>query len=1572
MAHLPEITGQRNLTPSSIDSFQRPTVKPLNGLLISRVSFVTSPLIASRLKSKCVASHIFFHLIDCQSSEVMFAYAVSVGEKTYCVEEQSAILVTTSDELNIVIPSPNTSTADYLDINISQIEEIKTEIKVLRFQSHSSPSKLFHVLTIYESKSSEKAYYFNARGFSANSINLVFTSAGAASTVQQSILGISSRICCDLGISRSEPIDVSQHLPEDSEDHSAMQLATQLSEELSNNLLSTASPGNETYQENSPTSAAHLSLPECDESLVECIPESQPKTSVASPRGAHSPQLMTLIDGAISPLELHQFDELSLKLMTVEYNFEDTSDDGSPIPAKMVGYPALLESGQAIWDRQRALMNSYDGFPVNGCSIKTTSIEQDDHPSSAYHLRTSTHTTRKNYANQASSQPYEAIDQGEVSRSLTPPGVNVAKLDRQGLPKLTQRMRRNVGDPPVGLSTIHERMYGDATKVDKRRREDPRPALKKNVLSPDRQSRVYQNKSQTGGTSKAASSDKHDRCRDEFDFPTSAKKAPKAPTAHLATPIVIMSAQNSLKSAKQPKTKPMHPLKPPPKPMTKCSSTRPLSPKNDGGRPKASTGTTKSIPSKRTRNNDEDDTMDQTNWTDGLLVDQVKESELPQRQRKKPLNRKSQPRTKPIRAKEDLAFSTHKAQNPKIEKSRKPVAVPVPLAQSRSRRVAALVANRKIQGLVESDASEDEEDIESIHKGKSTARPGQTNRTPTSHSSVSLKGSETHANSRPSLMMPKAYDVQIINGHERTTITSASPSVVQSNDENGKARTLDSVGLPTNELVRPAKGVVHDTDTRQRAPVNASDILLPNPHGGQQVQRELPIVKPKILEIQDSASTTNHIHLEEQDPVHDITSEVHSSDHVAALDDTGGSYFEEATAFSHEDTTSQVKNFTDEGTFKASIPDSNSENIHAPNKCEQRKTDDASRVADPFTNSVNSTPKVSIVARLQGALSGVKNLHFSTKTGEKIQDVSKREASTRTGVTTPLFGKTVCDEMTAHETKKATVSSKQASGTDAMQLDQGLIKANRVSFLKKTLQPREVQQGTIEESIPSPITRSSHQTPIPITRVRVSTTTPHALETAVVAETSESDKVTSINKVSLQRVHKAPKSLSLNPDSGRANAKAFKGRLEEQIVSAMRVKNPQHGSQRIPHPQISSVKPINTASKSKSGAFSFKDDIVAEKTPKAPQDSYRKPNVISFDSKGPRNQGIVSSRKMRPIRELEVQEPEMSGTVTDKRPKRTIQDFGEDSFGLVQHDGVVKRPRTSIDVPRTRERFSDKVQKPNISIIKESTKKPSSQSNRVDENGSPLPLEQSRKVGRGTDGLQVLFKTAAQSPFAKKGVDAGNDLLMSRDKVEVSSPGPACLQDLSAPSPLGFRFVPLSCTKHRPSSPNAPSRTIDEYTAHKVDSSGKFVNVRTDNVVVAVRPPDPFVGNQGNRQNSFIELLRRSSNISAQDTSKNAATVHEDPDKTLVTGTGTLAQGKNDCDKALSISSRSSSSSSSDSSQSSKNSSPEGPLSSESGGNEEDDWAAALEPHQSETLEVLLEISHVSPATSLLKMLAGN
>ena len=143
-----------------------------------------------------------------RSPNTVLAYAISFRDITYCTEDRTIILVTVSDEVNIVIPASSTRTT-YIDIDIDQIQGVSSGGESAQSQSGSSQMESLVVLTIWISNALKGSFYVNALGQNADSINLAFISSEAAATIQKIL---ASRITNCPRASQSEPIDISQHL----------------------------------------------------------------------------------------------------------------------------------------------------------------------------------------------------------------------------------------------------------------------------------------------------------------------------------------------------------------------------------------------------------------------------------------------------------------------------------------------------------------------------------------------------------------------------------------------------------------------------------------------------------------------------------------------------------------------------------------------------------------------------------------------------------------------------------------------------------------------------------------------------------------------------------------------------------------------------------------------------------------------------------------------------------------------------------------------------------------------------------------------------------------------------------------------------------------------------------------------------------------------------------------------------------------------------------------------------------------------------------------------------------------
>lgn len=350
-----------------------------------------------------------------------------------------------------------------------------------------------------------------------------------------------------------------------------------------------------------------------------------------------------------------------------------------------------------------------------------------------------------------------------------------------------------------------------------------------------------------------------------------------------------------------------------------------------------------------------------------------------------------------------------------------------------------------------------------------------------------------------------------------------------------------------------------------------------------------------------------------------------------------------------------------------------------------------------------------------------------------------------------------------------------------------------------------------------------------------------------------------------------------------------------------------------------------------------KENRSAKKHLKTPLDVDRKCKIISFDTKGPRNQGIPSSQKPRRVLVPRCLSPELSTSVKVTGLKRKGQGDNDCEINTESHAGQPpKRPRKDADVTRTRDSGSRRGLKQDSST-KQNAHKASSHSTRVDANGSPLPFIHSRKIN--------LARTAIQ-PKPLRDVDSGcHDCAMRAYNLRKSKIG--FLSPQAPPPPPSAQCFQAN---------KAPPDTIYEYTAHKLHSRGNSIDIQSHDVLEDARPL-PFVDRYRDGLKNFMDMLQRSSkNPCEQDNSAIAATMNQDPEKTLVKAGHRQGQISSSVCSGASLSLRSSS----PSSYSGNDSPSDDPSSSEGGDGAGDRLAAEFQPHQGKTLEVLYDISLVS------------
>ncbi len=421
----------------------------------------------------------------------------------------------------------------------------------------------------------------------------------------------------------------------------------------------------------------------------------------------------------------------------------------------------------------------------------------------------------------------------------------------------------------------------------------------------------------------------------------------------------------------------------------------------------------------------------------------------------------------------------------------------------------------------------------------------------------------------------------------------------------------------------------------------------------------------------------------------------------------------------------------------------------------------------------------------------------------------------------------------------------------------------------------------------------------------------------------------------------------------------------------------------------------------------------AKKTP--PPVVSNRPLVIGFSRSGPRNQGTASMKKPEPPTHVRTGAPgagfasvrgalgeppednthnldatpkkargspprkqsEHLGTVNTvatresntqehRAQKRKLQPFLDDPAPW-EHEQLSKRQKRDVETPP-----SPHTHHPNMlpdaspSVIHDRSQRLGSQNTRVNENGSPMPFLITRNEETATeeqysdedDGNNALAEARLEDP----------NVLQEDDPILLEPTLPLVPVESISKIKTKVHECLSNNSKQVPSSPHAPS-VFGAMPAHHLYHDGEIVNAETKESIIPVKPQDPFLGAALNLQNPFMNALRKSTEIAAKRLIPGAKEkggsrvvvvrpslkLGEDPDKTLVEPNLRKKY------KRVHVSEASSSSQSSFSSQAS--SQPGESSEEESDGETEAKWRKGLEPHQENMLECLLTISHVSNYT---------
>ena len=361
-----------------------------------------------------------------------------------------------------------------------------------------------------------------------------------------------------------------------------------------------------------------------------------------------------------------------------------------------------------------------------------------------------------------------------------------------------------------------------------------------------------------------------------------------------------------------------------------------------------------------------------------------------------------------------------------------------------------------------------------------------------------------------------------------------------------------------------------------------------------------------------------------------------------------------------------------------------------------------------------------------------------------------------------------------------------------------------------------------------------------------------------------------------------------------------------------------------------------------------------QSTSRAPN-VYQKPNVVHFESAGPANQGSSAGKKRK---------ASSVGDVEDASDLQPIIDEGIEgghNQGRTTLNRKVltppqKRPKVEFVKPyglTTTTRFPQPT-KSLKSRLTEPFRVASSQSSRVDEFGSPRLLQADSSAFISLP--KALHRPTNKLPDLEESLEPDNEFSVESDDLDPVEARRITQNQRKCPPIVESSTAVSVNSKHRPSSPLAPSSIVADLTAHEEQPNGRLIDIHTARVIEPRKPQDPFLETVRERPSAFLDKLKKASEIRTgkgqthgrePDISAQNLLQNEDPEKTLI---GDIASQDERVSNTPSAPSSSSKSSSSADDESVSDGDDDGFLA----------WRKAIDSHERDIAKALDRISAVS------------
>ena len=1470
---------------------------------------------------------------------MVFAHAVHVGDRKWDLEEASDILVTVSEELNIIIPENDIDTAIYIDVPLSSISNVSFDELVTDSQQPS------YGLVMHLIGGAATNCIINANGYAKKHVALAFASKNDVNTLSRLLEPTKARTNRNPLPSQSEAVNVSEDDGPSASDSALIN---------NQSLVRTTIPDSASISQKHPvTSIDPAMLHRSHKSHHASADHQENSLNSIVEQDGHLPNVRHYIEMAeeIDVSESDGWVNKAIESIDVSQAYDlsrQDTRDGSGVRQAIVptdrmqedlgGFDRNSDTGLSSSSRRHkglkpirnapeipAQPSQQDILSVQPVENRHRSKVEDGGFDDLYDA-----SPKVNHGRRPS--PRTVACKSAPSNEERTPGATARQPNVATEPstRLSRQLRTDNGvvEPhtdqcaDTGLAPVTKDAAGDVkAKANSKKKKVPVPA-RANTLVLDLKKPI---KTMTKPKMKPiATAEPSNAATDNYNVRSSPtrKSSNVQSNGNKKDAVTAQPKPTKLPPKRQEQHKP-GPTKATPTTSSKSSVSR--SKKAVEDKAEAKNPNQERVPKtqggKTVVYDDDDDTI----WDVDLAYSEGNPQTLPEKHQPPKTEAKTTRAAKTKKGKDQTRVFSDKAKADKVARTRTQASTarvvkakprPVALSLPRSRRTAAIKANQKIQGLIESDDIEDDEDM--VPANTRSRQPAPSSITKTPRNQKTKKGRDD----RPSTdgELPNAKSPR-----KDSVLENISPKSSDKQNLGSVSATRFNSSPEKVDLVRNVAIEVPGAN-----PISAKNIPQKESTTGT-------LMIPPLLGHGDHSNRKNHISVEKDLEV----AEAMAKSMPVSAPRLHNSIAKAESAPIHAQEERQVnQGYDDRNQDQALIPrgiinfelekvEGYVTPLHAPPAqlvvdIRQRRnvprlaeadqislSESTSRTHDPFGTKLNAL------------LLEPKHSNSKIQNDEFVRDSNVEGKALGTPKPAGLAGSPTESKAKASEKPQRYLKSlMQVDGKG----DDSPYRSSKPAIESMSASRVEIKRKGEQEEDTRP------------KRVKVAPREP--LDGALTMQESMENANTA-KKTPLPVTNKRPSVIGFSASGPR----------NQGIILTQKTKPAQDfGIERGMHDATT-----NTINQAEEGSAPVRE--TSQVSPEEVQNNLE--NLDGILKKGSPQQGNPEHLKT-----LEVLGLSKSETQEYQNQKRKFAPL-HDEAAPRGHEQNSKRPKRDVTTPPSANAHHPKMlPDPSPVVAHNRSQRLSSQNTRVNENGSPMPflinpsenIADEEQYPDEDDGKEALAEAQLEDQYVLQDYDTvlPEPVMPRRPIVSAVS--------TSQPETMIFQSI-SSNSKQIPSSPHAGS-AFDTMPPHHIYHDGEIVNPETKESIIPTKPQDPFLGVTRNPHNQFMEALRRSSELAskrltsgANDRSRPGAVsvrqtldVGEDPDKTLVEPE-TRRYRHN-------YVSHSSSHSQSDTS--TQTSQPDESSEGERDGEADAKWRKTLEPHQGNMLECLLAISHVS------------